>query len=190
MVLLFRTRSKKFRAGAWFGWFGACRGGTCRPHHTLMPVAQCCFFAMSNKQLEQRIVNALLEFMIRGTNTDAAYLAEYFKRNKARKVCTSFRNGIEITRPRRKRLRNNRQSITHWQVKTAVVGVPCGIEGSMINEFVEAQSSQETESRLHDTRSAIGDLERSLQSLKMLQITFRRFFYWTSCFCAHSEQWT
>lgn len=39
------------------------------------------------------------------TNTDAAYLAEYFKQNK---------------------------------VKTAVVGVPCGIEGSMVNEFVEA----------------------------------------------------
>lgn len=39
------------------------------------------------------------------TNTDAAYLAEYFQ--------------------------------TH-QVSTAVVGVPCGIEGSMINEFVEA----------------------------------------------------
>eukprot|EP00435_Cladocopium_sp_Y103_P065805 s161_g27.t2 len=39
------------------------------------------------------------------TNTDAAYLAEYFKQNK---------------------------------VKTGVVGVPCGIEGSMVNEFVEA----------------------------------------------------
>ena len=25
-----------------------------------------------------------------------------------------------------------------WKVKTAVVGVPCGIEGSMVNEFVEA----------------------------------------------------
>ncbi|CAL1126702.1 unnamed protein product [Cladocopium goreaui] len=39
------------------------------------------------------------------TNTDAAYLSEYFKQNK---------------------------------VKTGVVGVPCGIEGSMVNEFVEA----------------------------------------------------
>ncbi|CAE7894545.1 PFP-BETA2 [Symbiodinium microadriaticum] len=39
------------------------------------------------------------------TNTDAAYLSEFFKTNK---------------------------------VKTAVVGVPCGIEGSMVNEFVEA----------------------------------------------------
>ena len=28
------------------------------------------------------------------------------------------------------------------QVKTAVVGVPCGIEGSMINEFVEALETQ------------------------------------------------
>ena len=28
------------------------------------------------------------------------------------------------------------------QVKTAVVGVPCGIEGSMVNEFVEALDSE------------------------------------------------
>jgi len=38
------------------------------------------------------------------TNTDAAYLAEYFRKEK---------------------------------VPTAVVGVPCGIEGNMVNEFVE-----------------------------------------------------
>ena len=28
------------------------------------------------------------------------------------------------------------------QVKTAVVGVPCGIEGSMVNEFVEAPGTR------------------------------------------------
>ena len=29
------------------------------------------------------------------------------------------------------------------KVKTGVVGVPCGIEGSMVNEFVEALDSEE-----------------------------------------------
>lgn len=31
--------------------------------------------------------------------------------------------------------------ISVCEVKTGVVGVPCGIEGSMVNEFVEALDS-------------------------------------------------
>ena len=32
--------------------------------------------------------------------------------------------------------------ILSCKVKTGVVGVPCGIEGSMVNEFVEALDSE------------------------------------------------
>ena len=38
------------------------------------------------------------------------------------------------------------QSVVRIEVKTAVVGVPCGIEGSMVNEFVEAQGAQQVNS--------------------------------------------
>ena len=143
---------------------------------------------------------SLIEWFTWGTNTDAAYLAEYFKQHKAGLDVGPCQTGSRCENNVTGEVECSLQSCVYkllicqqallssdqddkwcnmalcdmkepvcqsascsdltlyilfgwWmlhvvclspenclesQVKTAVVGVPCGIEGSMINEFVEA----------------------------------------------------
>jgi len=77
---------------------------------------------IKSRQEMENAANACKELGLTGlilvggarTNTDAAYMAEYFKQQ---------------------------------QLGTTVVGVPCGIEGSMVNEFVEASMGFDSSSK-------------------------------------------